>query len=206
MEFKLRSPSLNDGNHATIPNKIFMTASPLLSSFDSVFNTHLEQCANCNCTFSLASLVETANSRRVCQQCLVEKYAQCNWTSKWYLTSDLIKTLPVRFWHLSQQLRDSLDFQRGERRLDICRTVIDDYFLCCSHCGGYSHEDDTSTTNLDSDICANCYSLHYFTCDLCKEVYHTDDYGSNGECESCESRREPDDSDSPDDYCLEWTQ
>jgi hypothetical protein len=62
---------------------------------------------------------------------------------------------------------------------------------------GYTRRDEAYLTCNDGYITDENYNRNYFTCGACGDVFHNDDYHSEGECESCAEARPAEVEDDP---------
>lgn len=84
----------------------------------------------------------------------------------------------------------------SEQWCDDCR---DEHAFYCHDCEEYYSERDVSScSNSDNDqVCERC-GENYFTCESCEHTYHQDNYGGDGQCDSC--YQDPEDTDGISDY------
>ena len=73
---------------------------------------------------------------------------------------------------------------------DWCGACRDDDAATCDDCGYSVVSEDMVAVGRRLDVCARCYESNYFTCDACNQVYHNDDYGSDGCCLGCSELHE----------------
>lgn len=78
---------------------------------------------------------------------------------------------------------------------DWCGACQDDGAATCADCGDLVVSEDMVAVDRRHTICARCYESDYFTCDACNQVYHNDDYGSDGCCLGCSEPPEDEDED-----------
>ena len=88
--------------------------------------------------------------------------------------------------------RDSMGtVQTGVRTTeDWCGACRNDDAATCDDCGDLVISEDMVAVGRRLDVCARCYESNYFTCDACNQVYHNDDYGSDGCCLGCSELHE----------------
>ena len=70
----------------------------------------------------------------------------------------------------------------------ICSDCRDNNYFSCSHCGNYTHNDDSIETGDHDSICQECRDEHYSRCDNCGEIYLTSETNSDEEvcyCDEC---------------------
>lgn len=73
-----------------------------------------------------------------------------------------------------------------------CVACYDATFFQCQSCDSSKKIITRYTTATGRSICEDCYQDNYFTCDNCGEIFHTDSYGTDGECSDCYSPPEED--------------
>lgn len=93
--------------------------------------------------------------------------------------------------------RDSMGVVRvGVRTTeDWCGACQNDAAATCDDCGDLVISGDMEDVGRSRYVCARCYDSDYFTCDACNQVYHNDDYGSDGRCLGCSEPHEDEDED-----------
>lgn len=97
--------------------------------------------------------------------------------------------------------RDSMGtVQTGVRTTeDWCGACRNDDAATCDDCGDLVISEDMVAVGRRLDVCARCYESNYFTCDACNQVYHNDDYGSDGCCLGCSELHEDEEDEDEDD-------
>ncbi len=105
--------------------------------------------------------------------------------------------------------RDSLSEVRVRVRTseDWCDACRDEGAATCDDCGDLVVSDDMVEVSRDHHVCARCYESDYFGCESCHQVYHNDEYGSDGYCRACSESEDEDDGSGLNDYhgtCRDW--
>jgi hypothetical protein len=124
-----------------------------------------------------------------CEHCLT----QCADCELWHDPSDVHENVRM---HYNQRNWPGVTNGSGtsyrSRRLyaPICNECTEggssntDYFQCADCNEHFNTELNSGNNANDEPICETC-GEDYFTCDSCGNVCHNDDYGQEGECQSC---------------------
>ena len=140
-------------------------------------------CGDCGNTAMHPNILRTAyNSEHrrvaVCADCLDATYPQCT--------------------DCSNHCEDVQEYPlgRGGSEIPLCSNCI----APCADCGdNYRVERSGGCNSSDESICESC-AANYFYCERCSCTYHNNDYGGDGNCQSCfdslhEEEEEEEDSD-----------
>lgn len=128
----------------------------------TVFN-----CASCNVLNPIDRSNKGADDKLYCSDCFRKKFFVC---------SDCGDT----------EWQDEKHEADGEI---MCSDCFHENWEHCNDCGNAVCQDDCKWVD-DNSLCEKCYSDNYFRCDSCDNSFHNDNYGSDGLCEDCHSRRQ----------------
>lgn len=143
------------------------------------------ECDECGEVFSTSP----NSDQPVCHDCVTD-FSKCDNCSSWFKNNgtpycedcqdDFKQCDRCDTWHQT----DDLTYIESEDKL-ICEECISSHYFTCEDCEKTYRDYDSITTTSETDICINCYENNYFNCDSCDEVFHNDNYGGDGCCESC---------------------
>lgn len=131
------------------------------------------ECKECG-QFVLFDEVKKVDDESYCEICFNEHFLMCANCEK-----------PER--------DDNSFFANNE---SYCEGCFDDLFFSCHHCDTYVRKEYWHLTSNGNSICQTCYEADFFTCDNCSDIFHTECYGGNGECQGC-YEPEPEEEDEP---------
>lgn len=125
-------------------------------------------CSDCGKTIDpdCDDYYETSDGRIICESCYDLRYFRCEDCGKIY------------------QMKDAVYAKGGRLICDGCR---DDY-VKCRDCDEWIHLEDAYSLRHGEYVCDDCYSLNYFTCERCEEIFHNNNgqwIGDNHYCDSC---------------------
>jgi hypothetical protein len=133
-------------------------------------------CAYCDEVFEGES--HATVDGEVCNDCN-DNYYDCESCSARHLVNDLNGV----------RVTNSTGIVEESQWCDVC--VRSSAFIC-DCCSSIIPERDGVALPNGRMICMACYDGVYFTCDSCGDVFHTDDYGSDGCCVGCNNDSEVD--------------
>lgn len=125
-------------------------------------------CVNCGAVVDTDA--DTYAHEYYCEECYQEKFRTCD---------DCGEVCEI----------DDMTWLEHEEEW-ICDECIRRHYTQCDDCGRYERDGDTYRTNSGADICVSCYADSYFTCEGCSDIFHNDQYATDGLCDACEAERE----------------